>query len=134
MARLFQQPGQRHVPNRQLLELLILVVLTVVGVAMVGAWIRVALRRRLRSVDVPLACPRTGARVECAILYDDQTETYVEVLTCSAHPRGAPPCDQMCRRLLNVGVPLRPDPPKPDASRLAGNGADLAGAQGGDER
>jgi hypothetical protein len=121
------------VPNRQLLELLVLVVLAGAGVATVGAWIRVLLRRRLRSVDVPLACPRSGARVECALLYDDQTETYVEVLTCSAYPRGAPPCDQMCRRLLNVGVPLRPDAPKQDASRLAGD-ADLAGAQGGDER
>jgi hypothetical protein len=135
VARLFQRNVERHVPNRQILELVVLVVVTGTGVAMVGAWIRALVRRRLRSVQLPLACPRTGARVDCAILYDDESEKYVDVLACSAHPRGAPPCDQACRRLLNTGWPLCPDAPQGnDASSVVGRRADLAGAKRGDER
>jgi hypothetical protein len=64
-------------------------------------------RLRGRRVSLPLACPRTGADVECTLLYDERAGAYVDVRACSALRPGVPECDQACRHLLNLDIPLR---------------------------
>lgn len=66
-------------------------------------------RRHLRCIDARIACPRTGADVDCSLLRDDCTGAYTRVEACSASGAGhRPDCDQDCVWILNLGIPLLP--------------------------
>ena len=94
----------------KLAELTLLFALTAGLAAVLGVRAIVELgRRRGREVELALACPRSGARVACTLVYDDDAAIYKDVVACSAKPGDAPGCDEACRKLLNLGVPLRPD-------------------------
>ena len=71
---------------------------------------RIVVLWRAREVETSLLCPRTGARVHCAILRDDSGGGCVDVVSCSAFPPGTrPTCDRSCTRLLNLGLPIETD-------------------------
>jgi hypothetical protein len=66
-------------------------------------------RRHLRCIDARLACPRSGADVDCTLVCDGRSGVYTKVESCSARGEGAKPaCDQDCVRILNLGIPLKP--------------------------
>jgi hypothetical protein len=77
------------------------------GVALSVRSLALVSRLRGRRVSLPLSCPRTGADVDCVLIYDEKADAYVEVRSCSALGPGVPECDQACRHLLNLDIPLR---------------------------
>jgi hypothetical protein len=81
-------------------------VVTALGAAVALArWLVV--RLRARPVETSLICPKTGAHVDCALLYDDRRGACVDVVSCSAFPAGTTPsCERSCARLINLGLPL----------------------------
>lgn len=94
-------------------ELILLVVL-LAGYAAIFGRRALAAAGRLegRESDARLACPKTGADVDCVLVHDDARERVACVRACSAFPDGVPRCDQDCAKLLNLGIPLRPARPR----------------------
>jgi hypothetical protein len=92
-----------------MLESIVLAVLLAGGLALLVVRVLAFVARGdERGVDAALSCPRTGAKVRCTLVYDQRRHAYTDVLLCSAHAGDpAPPCQQDCRRLLNLGIPLR---------------------------
>jgi hypothetical protein len=91
-----------------LFEWVVLVGATIAaGVMLSVRSIALVSRLRGRRVTLPLACPRTGADVECTLVYDERAGAYVDVRSCSALGPGVPECGQACRHLLNLDIPLR---------------------------
>jgi len=51
-----------------------------------------------------LACPRSGAPVDCVLHWDPRSREFRGVAHCSGRTGG---CPETCSDLLNLGVPLR---------------------------
>jgi hypothetical protein len=98
----------------------ILVVLSVVAAIAAVGWRSVsgrsaALSRiRGRRVQEVIACPKSGSRALCTLVYRERSDECVGVDTCSAWQNHVPVCDSDCVKLINLGIPLRP----PESTRL----------------
>ncbi len=59
--------------------------------------------------DCTIACPRSGADVECVLAHDMRTGKWADVHACSAQGPVVR-CEKRCIHLLNQGIPLVPSP------------------------
>lgn len=77
-------------------------------------------RLRGREETARMTCPKGRGRVECTMLFDDESGGCVGVERCSAFKPGTPlRCDQECAKLVNLGIPLHEEPRARDSEDQA---------------
>lgn len=76
-------------------------------------------RRHEVEKNCTLACPRSGADVECVLSHDMRTGKWADVVVCSAQGPTVK-CEKRCIHLLNQGIPLVPSPHSQKQSEVRG--------------
>lgn len=68
-----------------------------------------------RRTVSPIACPKSGRRVLCTLVYHERTGECLGVDSCTTFGNSpVPHCDKDCVKLLNLGISLRPLEPPPN--------------------
>jgi hypothetical protein len=80
-------------------------------------------RLRGREETSRMACPKGRGRVECTMVFDDESGACVGVERCSAFRGGPLRCDQECAKLVNLGIPLHDEPRAREGEERAGTEA-----------